>query len=42
VNEAREQAAALTKRWPEITAQDVSALNNELQASGLPPLRLEP
>lgn len=42
VNEVREQVAVLTKRWAEITAQDVPALNNELQASGLPSLRLEP
>jgi hypothetical protein len=42
VNEVREQAAALNKRWPQIMAQDMPTLNNEMQASGLPPLRLEP
>jgi photosystem II stability/assembly factor-like uncharacterized protein len=42
VNEVRDQANTLIKRWPEITAQDVPALNRELQAAGLSPVRLEP
>ena len=42
VNEARGQAAALTKRWQEIVAQDVPALNQNLQAAGLQSLNLAP
>jgi hypothetical protein len=42
LNEVQVQASALTKRWPEILAQDVPALDKELQAVGLAPLRLEP
>jgi hypothetical protein len=42
VNEVPGQAAALTKRWQEIVAQDVRAFDKELQASGLSALRLEP
>ncbi|PYK73716.1 MAG: glycoside hydrolase, partial [Verrucomicrobia bacterium] len=42
VNEARGQAAALTKRWQEIVAQDVPALDKELQAAGLPSLNPAP
>ena len=42
VNEARGQATALTKHWQEIVAQDVPALDKELQAAGLPPLSLAP
>ena len=34
------QASTLTKRWQEIVAQDVSALDKELQDAGLPRLSL--
>jgi len=40
VNDVRAQAAALTKRWKEIVAQEVPALDRELQAAGLPRLNL--
>jgi len=42
LNDVRAQASALTKRWEEIVAQDVAALDKELQASGLSPVRLWP
>jgi hypothetical protein len=42
VNEVRGQATALTKRWQEIVAQDVSALNQNLQAAGLPSVNFAP
>jgi hypothetical protein len=42
MNDVRIQASALTKRWQEIVAQDMPALDKELQASGLSPRRLEP
>jgi hypothetical protein len=38
VNEARVQASALTKRWQEIAAQDLPALDKDLQGAGLSPL----
>jgi paraquat-inducible protein B len=40
VNDIRAQAAELTKRWKEIVAQDVPALDRELQSAGLPRLSL--
>jgi malate dehydrogenase (oxaloacetate-decarboxylating)(NADP+) len=40
VNDVQVQASALTKRWQEIVAQDVPALDGELQAAGLPSLSL--
>ena len=42
VNDVRVQASALTKRWQEIVAQDVPALDKELQAAGLNHLSLPP
>ena len=42
VTDVQVQASALTKRWQEIVAQDVPALDKELQTSGLSSLRLEP
>src|SRR5690349_886023 len=42
VNDVQVQANTLTKRWQEIVEQDVPPANNELQAAGLAPLRLEP
>ena len=42
VNEVQVQASALTKRWQEIVAQDVPALNQNLQAAGLPSLNFAP
>ena len=42
VNEVRVQAAALTKSWQEIIGQEVPALNQNLQASGLPPMNVAP
>ena len=40
VNDVRAQATGLTKRWKEIVAQEMPALDRELQAAGLPPLNL--
>ena len=40
VNDVRVQATELTKRWKEIVAQEVPALDQELQAAGLPRLSL--
>jgi photosystem II stability/assembly factor-like uncharacterized protein len=40
VNDVRAQANVLTKRWKEIVAQDVPALDRELQAVGLSRLSL--
>src|SRR5947208_4693811 len=40
VNDVRAQAAVLTKSWKEIVAQDVAALDQELQAAGLSRLNL--
>src|SRR5438874_1175293 len=40
VNDVRSLATDLTKRWKEIVAQEVPALDQELQAAGLPRLRL--
>jgi photosystem II stability/assembly factor-like uncharacterized protein len=41
VSEVKVQASALTKHWQEIVAQDVPALDKELQANGVSALRLE-
>ncbi len=40
VNDVQAQAALLTKRWKEIVAQEVVALDRELQAAGLARLSL--
>ena len=40
VNDVRSLATDLTKRWKEIVAQEVAALDRELQAAGLPQLSL--
>ena len=40
VNDVRAQATGLTERWKEIVAQEVPALDRELQAAGLPRLSL--
>src|SRR5438477_5999685 len=40
VNDVRGQATVLTKRWKEIIAQEVAALDQELQAAGLARLNL--
>src|SRR5438045_5165713 len=40
VNDVRAQATELTKRWKEIVAQEMPALDQELQAAGLPRLSL--
>ncbi len=40
VNNVRAQATELTKRWKEIVAQEMPALDQELQAAGLPRLSL--
>jgi photosystem II stability/assembly factor-like uncharacterized protein len=40
VNDVRSQATELTKRWKEIVAQEMPALDQELQAAGLPRLSL--
>ena len=42
VNEVPGQATALTKRWQEIVAQDVPALNQNLHAAGLPSVNFAP
>jgi photosystem II stability/assembly factor-like uncharacterized protein len=42
VGDVRLQATSLIDRWKNIIAQDVPAFDQELQASGLPPLKLEP
>jgi hypothetical protein len=42
VNDAQVQASALMRRWQEIVAQDVPALNQNLQAAGLPSLNFAP
>ena len=42
VNDVRAQATELTKRWKEIVAQEVPALDRELQAAGLSRLKLAP
>jgi len=42
VNDVRGQATVLTKRWKEIIAQEVAALDRELQAAGLSRLKLAP
>ena len=40
VNDVRSRATELTKRWKEIVAQEMPALDQELQAAGLPRLSL--
>jgi hypothetical protein len=40
VNDVRSQATELTKHWKEIVAQEVPALDREVQAAGLPRLSL--
>ena len=40
VNDVRAQATELTKRWKEIVEQEMPALDQELQAAGLPRLSL--
>jgi hypothetical protein len=40
VNDVRARAIELTKRWKEIVAQEVPALDRELQVAGLPRLGL--
>jgi hypothetical protein len=40
VNDVRSQATELTKRWKEIVGQEMPALDQELQAAGLPRLSL--
>jgi paraquat-inducible protein B len=40
VNDVRAQGTELTKRWKEIVAEEMAALDRELQASGLPRLSL--
>jgi len=40
VNDVRSQATELTKRWKEIVEQEMPALDQELQAAGLPRLSL--
>jgi hypothetical protein len=40
VNDVQAQATVLTKRWKEIVAQEVPALDQELQAAGLARLNL--
>ena len=42
VNDVRAQATELAKRWKEIIAQEVPALDRELQATGLSRLNLAP
>jgi hypothetical protein len=40
VNDVRTQGTELTKRWKEIVGQEMPALDQELQAAGLPRLSL--
>jgi hypothetical protein len=40
VNDVRVQGTQLTKRWKEIVEQEMPALDQELQAAGLPRLSL--
>ena len=42
VNDVRSLATDLTKRWKEMVAQEVPALDQELQAAGLSRLKLAP
>jgi len=42
VGEVRIQAASLMERWKKIVSQDLPALDRELEASGLPPIKAEP
>ncbi|MGH8101425.1 MAG: WD40/YVTN/BNR-like repeat-containing protein, partial [Chthoniobacterales bacterium] len=39
VGDVRTQATSLTERWKKIISEDLPALNKELQAAGLPPVR---
>ena len=42
VGDVRLQATSLIERWKNILAQDVPALNNELQTASLPPINIAP
>jgi photosystem II stability/assembly factor-like uncharacterized protein len=42
VGDVRLQATLLIERWKQIIAQDVPALNNELQTAGLPHINIAP
>ena len=42
VGDVRLQATSLIERWKNIIAQDVPALNNELQTAGLPHINIAP
>jgi hypothetical protein len=42
VGDVRLQATSLIERWKTILAQDVAALNNELQTAGLPRINIAP
>ena len=42
VGDVRLQATSLIERWKNILAQDVPALNNELQTAGLPRINIAP
>ena len=42
VSDVRLQATALIERWKNILAQDVPALNNDLQTAGLPRINIAP
>src|SRR5439155_26945965 len=41
VNGLRLQATSLMERWKKIVSQDLPALDRELEASGLPPIKAE-
>jgi hypothetical protein len=40
IDDVRHQATSLIARWKNLLAQDVPALNNELQSAGLPSINL--
>jgi hypothetical protein len=42
VGDVRPQATSLIERWKNILAQDLPALNNELQTTGLPRINIAP
>jgi hypothetical protein len=42
VGDVRVQATSLMERWKNIIAQDVPALNSELQTAGLPQINIAP
>ncbi len=42
VGDVRLQATSLIERWKNILAQDVPALNTELQMAGLPRINIAP